>query len=108
MVTSGIRDMGLGFEIAAPNIMQRPPIPLKTGVFQTELLVDMLIYGLWVAGLCLGAFALVLNGFGNGDLGEACNTDYNNCDLVFRARATTFACLTWFSLFLAREMIDMR
>jgi Na+-exporting ATPase len=28
--------------------------------------------------------------------------------LVFRARATTFACLTWFALFLAWEMIDMR
>jgi Na+-exporting ATPase len=25
MVTSGMPDMGLGFEIAAPDIMQRPP-----------------------------------------------------------------------------------
>jgi magnesium-transporting ATPase (P-type) len=25
MITSGMPDMGLGFEIAAPDIMQRPP-----------------------------------------------------------------------------------
>ena len=25
MVTSGMPDMGLGFEVAAPDIMQRPP-----------------------------------------------------------------------------------
>lgn len=108
MVTSGLPDMGLGFEVAAPDIMERPPVSLKTGIFQLEILIDMLVYGLWVAALCLGAFSLVAFGFGNGDLSEGCNTTYTNCDLVFRARATTFACLTWFSLFLAWEMIDMR
>lgn len=108
MVTSGIPDMGLGFEIAAPDIMDRPPVSLKTGIFQKELLVDMLAYGLIVAALCLGAFTVVMFGFGTGNFGEACNTSIDSCELVFRARATTFACLTWFSLFLAWEMIDMR
>lgn len=108
MVTSGIPDMGLGFEVAAPNIMDRPPVSLKTGVFTIELMIDMLVYGLWLAALCLGAFALVMYGFGNGDLGTGCNATYEGCALVFRARATAFACLTWFSLFLAWEMIDMR
>lgn len=131
MITSGMPDMGLGFEIAAPDIMQRPPqnvshpmnhlkqelhllttrLQLKQGVFTPELLVDMVVYGLWMSGLCLASFVLVLYGFGNGaaDLGDNCNNEYSEeCKVVFRARATTFACLTWFALFLAWEMVNMR
>jgi len=111
MITSGMPDMGLGFEIAAPDIMQRPPQNLKQGVFTPELLIDMVVYGLWMSALCLSSFVLVLYGFGQGsaDIGENCNNDYSEgCRVVFRARATTFACLTWFALFLAWEMVNMR
>jgi len=109
MITSSLPDMGLGFEIAAPDILDRPPQSLKRGVFTIEVMVDMLAYGLWIAALCLGAFSLVMFGFGDGNLGTSCNESYNpTCETVFRARATTFACLTWFSLFLAWQMIDMR
>ena len=79
-------------------------------------MLDMLVYGLWLAALCLASFTLVLFGFNNGwaDIGEDCNNkigninDPNNCHVVFRARATTFASLTWFALFLAWEMVHMR
>lgn len=72
-------------------------------------MVDMLFYGLWIAALCLASFSIVMFGFGDGDLGHGCNEGFNDsCETVFRARATTFACLTWFSLFLAWQMIDMR
>ncbi|KIW85125.1 potassium/sodium efflux P-type ATPase, fungal-type [Fonsecaea pedrosoi CBS 271.37] len=109
MITSGMPDMGLGLEIAAPDILQRPPISLKAGVFTWELCFDMLVYGLWMSALCLSSFVLVMYGFGNGDLGVNCNTSYSaQCDTVFRARATTFVSLTWFALFLAWEMVDMR
>ncbi len=111
MVTSGMPDMGLGFEIAAPDIMQRPPQNLKQGVFTPELLVDMVVYGVWMAALCICSFIVVLYGFGRGaaDLGDDCNNNYSeNCKVVFRARATTFACLTWFALFLAWEMVNLR
>ncbi|KAJ6259264.1 Na+ ATPase [Drechslerella dactyloides] len=109
MITSGMPDMGLGFEVAAPDILKRPPQDLKQGVFTLEVMLDMLVYGIWVAALCLASFLLVLRGFGSGQLGEGCNNEYSpDCDLVFRARATTFACLTWFALFLAWEMVDMR
>ena len=101
--------MGLGFESPAPDIMSRPPHPLSIGVFTSEVLLDMLIYGLWMAALCLSAFSLVLFGFGDGNLGDGCNDSYSpQCDTVFRARATTFVCLTWFALFLAWEMVNMR
>lgn len=108
-VTSGAPDMGLGFERAVSDIMNRPPKSLKTGVFDLEFLVDMTIYGVWVAALCLGSFSLVVYRFGGGNFGHGCNESYNaSCEVVFRARATTFACLTWFALFLAWEMIDRR
>ena len=109
MITSGLPDMGLGVEIAAPDIMARPPQSLKKGVFTFEVMVDMLAYGLWMACLCLAAFSLVMFGFGDGNLGTGCNETYSaECDTVFRARATTFVCLTWFALFLAWEMVNMR
>ena len=109
MITSGMPDMGLGLEIAAPDIMARPPQSLKTGIFTREIIVDILVYGLWMACLCLSSFSLVMFGFGDGNLGSNCNGSYTEeCDTVFRARATTFVCLTWFALFLAWEMVNMR
>jgi len=101
--------MGLGFEKAAPDIMNRPPHSLRAGVFTVEVVVDMLVYGCWIAALCLGAFTLVVYGPGDDGIGVGCNEAHSAaCDTIFRARATTFACLTWFSLFLAWEMMNMR
>lgn len=74
-------------------------------------MLDMTVYGLWMAALCLASFVLVLYAWGNGDadLGDNCNNSYSDeCEVVFRARAATFACLTWFALFLAWEMVNMR
>lgn len=69
----------------------------------------MLIYGLWMALLCLSAFSLVQYLWGDGDLGLNCNATYSTrCDSVFRARATTFVAMTWFSVFLAWTTVDMR
>ncbi|KAB8078304.1 hypothetical protein BDV29DRAFT_152832 [Aspergillus leporis] len=108
MITSGMPDMGLGMEVAAPDIMDRPPQD-KAGIFTWEVIIDILVYGLWTAALCLSAFSIRLWGFGDGNLGRGCNREYSaDCDLVFRARATTFVCLTWFALFLAWEMVNMR
>jgi magnesium-transporting ATPase (P-type) len=111
MITSGMPDMGLGMEIAAPDIMDRPP-QSKQGIFTWEVVVDILVYGVWTAALCLAAFSVRMWGFGDGNLARGCNKEWSDeitdCELVFRARATTFVCLTWFALFLAWEMVDMR
>lgn len=108
MITSGMPDMGLGMEIAAPDIMDRPP-QSKQGIFTWEIIVDTIVYGIWMAALCLTSFSMVLYVWGDGNLGEGCNSSYTpDCDTVFRARATTFVCMTWFALFLAWEMINMR
>ncbi len=68
-----------------------------------EVIVDILVYGLWMAALCLSSFSLVMWGsFGDGDLGLNCNRDFNSqCEPVSVKRATTFISLTWFALFLA-------
>ncbi|KAL1976148.1 hypothetical protein VTN31DRAFT_2430 [Thermomyces dupontii] len=108
MITSGMPDMGLGMEAAAPDIMDRPPQG-KAGIFTWEVTLDILVYGFWTAALCVAAFALRMWGFGDGNLGADCNSGWSeDCDLVFRARSTTFVCLTWFALFLAWEMVNMR
>ncbi|KAL2194237.1 hypothetical protein P885DRAFT_43374 [Corynascus similis CBS 632.67] len=109
MITSGLPDMGLGFERAVPDIMRRPPHSLRTGIFTSEFLLDMVVYGLWIAALCLSSFVLRVYAWGGGNLGNNCNDGLNEgCETVFRARATTFACLTWFALFLAWEVVDVR
>ncbi|KAE8422914.1 hypothetical protein BDV36DRAFT_279451 [Aspergillus pseudocaelatus] len=108
MITSGMPDMGLGMEVAAPDIMDRPPQD-KAGIFTWEVIIDILVYGLWTAALCLSAFSIRMWGFGDGNLARGCNREWSeDCELVFRARATTFVCLTWFALFLAWEMVNMR
>ncbi|KAI9042341.1 cation-translocating P-type ATPase [Aspergillus affinis] len=108
MITSGLPDMGLGMEIAAPDIMNRPP-QSKQGIFTWEVIVDTLVYGVWMAALCLASFSLVMFGWGDGDLASGCNSNASDeCTTVYRARATTFVCMTWFALFLAWEQIDMR
>lgn len=47
MVTSGMPDMGLGFEIAAPDIMQRPP--QNVGVTAMHIFCDSLTTNICVA-----------------------------------------------------------
>ncbi|KAJ5103539.1 ATPase P-type K/Mg/Cd/Cu/Zn/Na/Ca/Na/H-transporter [Penicillium argentinense] len=111
MITSGMPDMGLGMEVATPDIMDRPP-QSKKGIFTWEVIIDIVVYGLWTAALCLAAFSVRMWGFGDGNLARGCNKEWSeeikDCELVFRARATTFVCLTWFALFLAWEMVNMR
>jgi len=103
MVTSSFPAMGLGMEPAAPDVMSRPPHDSKVGIFTLEVFIDMMVYGTVMGGLCLGAFSLVLYAFGDGQLGDGtCNETRDAiCETVFRARATTFVCLTWFALLLA-------
>jgi magnesium-transporting ATPase (P-type) len=33
MITSGLPDMGLGFEVAAPDVLRRPPISVSSSLF---------------------------------------------------------------------------
>ncbi|KAE8224939.1 hypothetical protein CF319_g2243 [Tilletia indica] len=111
MITSGLPAMGLGFERAREGIMERPPRSLKTGVFTLEVVADLFFYGFLMAGLCLANFTLVVYAWGNGELGIDCNSgldDAATCETVFRARSATFAVMTFGSLLLAWEVLDLR
>ncbi|ORX74432.1 calcium ATPase [Linderina pennispora] len=87
--------MALGVEKAWPTIMDEPPRSTSSGLFSWEVQSDIVFYGLSIGMLSIVDFWLVISGFGNGDMGEHCNMEYNDsCDLVYRARGTTFATLT--------------
>ncbi|KAJ5124465.1 ATPase P-type K/Mg/Cd/Cu/Zn/Na/Ca/Na/H-transporter [Penicillium bovifimosum] len=107
LVTSSFLAVGLGLEEAQPDIMYRPPHDLRIGVFTCELIVDKMIYGTFMGTLCLISFVCVIYAAGSGtsSLGEGCNSGYNpSCEAVFRARATTYATLTFLLLVTAWEV----
>ncbi|KAK0702985.1 Na or K P-type ATPase [Lasiosphaeria miniovina] len=105
LVTSSFLALGLGLEDAQPDVMQRPPHDLAIGVFTRELIVDKFVYGTAMGGLCLAAFTSVAYGMSGPDgLGHGCNEGWEvSCSVSFRARATTFATLTFLLLVTAWE-----
>ena len=69
MITSSFPAFGLGLEKATSDIMRKDPHDNKAGVFTTQILVDMLVYGT-IMGVCsLCTFIIVVYGVGGGDLG---------------------------------------
>ncbi|TFK84086.1 sodium P-type ATPase-like protein [Polyporus arcularius HHB13444] len=109
VITSGPPAMGLGMQGAAPDVMRRPPHDARRGILTTELLIDMAVYGIILGAISLSSFVLVIWGFGGGDLGAGgCNDSRDGCEVVFRARAACFACVSWLCLLLAWEMVDLR
>lgn len=111
LVTSSFLALGLGLEEAQPDVMQRAPHDLRVGVFTRELIVDKFVYGTAMGLICLGVFATTAFGGvsrpvgpGGYTLGDGCNAGYNSsCDVVFRARAATYAALTFLLLVTAWE-----
>jgi Na+-exporting ATPase len=108
LITSSFLAIGLGLEEAQSDSMYRPPHNLKIGVFTKELITDKFIYGFFMGALCLMSFSLVAyvgpDATGVG-LGRGCNEGYTaTCEVVFRARATTYATITLLLLVTAWEV----
>jgi P-type Na+/K+ transporter len=111
MVASSFPAMGLGFEPAGQGLMKKPPHDTRVGIFSWEAIIDIWVFGLLIAIVCLCVFLTVLFGFGNGLTASAtkCNEAYSeSCKNVFRARSAAFCCMTWCSLFLAWQVLDTR
>lgn len=106
-MTSSFLALGLGLEDAQPDVMERPPHDLRVGVFTRELIMDKFVYGTAMGLICLAIFATVAyatTGVSPSWLGDGCNAGYNaSCATVFRARATTYATLTFLLLVTAWE-----
>ncbi|KAK8922761.1 Calcium-transporting ATPase 3 [Metarhizium anisopliae] len=108
LVTSSPLALGLGLEEAQPDILQRPPRSLHSGVFTLDLVRDQLMYGTFMGSLCLASFMLVAyaaSGKGFHNLTHGCNDGTGGiCSAVFRARAATFATLSFLLLVTAWEV----
>ncbi|EGV66011.1 P-type ATPase [Yamadazyma tenuis] len=105
VVTSCFPAMGLGQERASEDILEQPP---NNTIFTWEVIIDMMVYGFWMAVSCLLCYVVISFGKGDGYLGVNCNStsaDLAACDLVFRGRAASFANMTWCALILAWECI---
>ncbi|KZV90278.1 potassium/sodium eff, partial [Exidia glandulosa HHB12029] len=108
MIT-GFPAFGLGLEKAQADIMLRPAQSTERGMFSWEIILDMLLYGTFVATICFATFVGIVWGDGNGNLGVDCNGSYNEtCDAVFRARGAIFVELTWLLLICAWEVKSIR
>ncbi|KAL1969556.1 hypothetical protein VTN77DRAFT_8994 [Rasamsonia byssochlamydoides] len=111
MITSSFPAFGLGREKASASVMRRPPHDTKKGIFSWQIIVDMTVYGVLMGALTLLTFVIIIYGAGNGqpDLGIDCNREESEaCRVVFRARASVFAELTWLILIAAWEFKHLR
>ncbi|KAL7923800.1 cation transporting ATPase [Trichoderma austrokoningii] len=109
MVTSSFPAFGLGREPAAQEVMRKPPQDKRRGVFTNQIIVDMMVYGVLMGACTLCTFCIVVYGANDGNLGTDCNTTFSDaCIPVFRARAATFAELTWLILIAAWEFKSLR
>ncbi|KAL7622646.1 hypothetical protein AAE478_008159 [Parahypoxylon ruwenzoriense] len=114
LITSSFLALGLGLEEAQPDIMLRPPHDLRVGVFTKEIIIDKMAYGVFMGSLCIASFTSVIytpmhNIYPQviyyNALGHDCNAEYNTtCGNVFRARATTYATLSFLLLLTAWEV----
>ena len=109
MATSSFPAFGLGREQSSSDIMRKPPQNKSRGVFTNQIIVDMLIYGMIMGTCTLMTFVIIVYGAYGGELGRDCNEGFNDsCDAVFKARAATFAELTWMILISAWEFKSLR
>lgn len=109
MATSSFPAFGLGKEETAQDVMQKPPQDKKRGVFTKQIIVDMVVYGIIMGSCAMVTFCTIVYGAYGGHLGTECNSKYNSsCDGVFKARAATFAELTWMILISAWEFKSLR
>lgn len=109
MVTSSFPAFGLGREAAASDVMRKPPHDKRRGVFTNQIIVDMIVYGVIMGACAMCTFCIIIYGANGGNLGENCNTEYTEaCNAVFKARAATFAELTWLILISAWEFKSLR
>ncbi|KAF4459464.1 hypothetical protein FALBO_13791 [Fusarium albosuccineum] len=109
MATSSFPAFGLGREAAAQDIMRKPPQDKKRGVFTNQIIVDMIVYGVIMGACTMCTFCIIVYGANGGNLGSRCNQEYSDaCVPVFKARAATFAELTWLILISAWEFKSLR
>lgn len=102
--------LGLGIEPADKKIMNYPPSKSKQ-LFSKEVIMDTLVYGVFLGCIALSSFVFVLYGIYDGVIGENCNFVNEasiNCNPVHRSRSTAFITLSFLILLLAVECKHFR
>ncbi|KAG0296682.1 Na+ ATPase [Linnemannia gamsii] len=95
MITSSPPAMGLGLEPPSESNMREPPRSAKQGLFSFEVVMDTFVYGVAMGALSFANYCIVLFGFNHGKMGLECNNKWNeDCEGIFRARATSYTCMT--------------
>ncbi|KAG0239062.1 hypothetical protein B0O80DRAFT_399427 [Mortierella sp. GBAus27b] len=95
MITSSPPAMGLGVEPPSESNMREPPRSAKQGLFSFEVTMDTFVYGLAMGILSFASFTAVTFGFNSGEIGSGCNSHWSpECEAVFKARATSYCCMT--------------
>lgn len=115
MVTSTPPALGLGMEVADKNIMRHPPRGRKEGLFITEVIVDIFVYGLIIGLISFGNYSFVLRHAPDGTPGNEyiphqCNEHYigDICLDLYRARGTAFATICFLLLLHAYNCRSLR
>ncbi|OAD77150.1 hypothetical protein PHYBLDRAFT_109138 [Phycomyces blakesleeanus NRRL 1555(-)] len=90
----------LSIQSASKNIMLEPPRPSKENLFNREIIMDTLVYGLSSTASFSVAFFVPLYTIGNGIEGVNCDSHYveGACDSLYRARASLLVATIFFSL----------
>ncbi|KAL9542561.1 hypothetical protein MBANPS3_008548 [Mucor bainieri] len=93
----------LSIQPASKTVMLEPPRPPTESLFNREIIMDLLVYSLGLAAVCLAAFIIPLyTGGHHGVEGVNCeaNFDYAACESFFRGRGLFLAVITCATLVL--------
>ncbi|KAI8084183.1 uncharacterized protein B0P05DRAFT_466593 [Gilbertella persicaria] len=113
LITSAPPAMALGLEPVHPKQMSVPPRTEKESLFCYRNIIDILYYGIMMGLICLANYAIVIYGYGSGDLGIDCNKSLNQneyrdtCIDVYHARGALFVNMTVLLLLHAQTCRDL-
>jgi len=99
----------LSVQKASPTVMKEPPRPPTESVFNREIILDTLVYGVGVAAFTLAAFYIVLFGAGNGVQAAGCDSNFTSgCTDLYRARSAMIVTFSFIALCLAAHCRSYR
>jgi len=65
LITDSLPVLALGVEVGEEDIMNRPPERAERALFSKNSIVEIVVYGLYIAAITIGVFLITLNIWGN-------------------------------------------
>lgn len=110
MVTSSPPALGLAAEKAEPTVMHESPRGQASILLSPGVILDIIFYGFFLGLLSLANFVIVAFGYGDGTR-HTINCNYElteDCEHLYRARATCFGTMTSLLLLHAYNCKDLK